>query len=60
MNLTNQQFRLANRPTGLLFRDTWQLTEEPLHDPADRELAVQILYTSLDPTMRTWLNEGES
>jgi NADPH-dependent curcumin reductase len=60
MNLTNQQFRLATRPTGLPDRETWQLTEEPVADPADGELVVQVLYASLDPAMRTWLNEGES
>ena len=60
MNLTNQQFRFANRPTGLPSRDTWQLIEEPLQDPADGELAVEVLYISLDPAMRTWLNEGKS
>ena len=60
MNLTNQQFRLASRPAGLPDRDTWQLTEESVPDPADGQIAVQVLYTSLDPAMRTWLNEGES
>jgi hypothetical protein len=60
MNLTNQQFRLANRPTGLPDRDTWELTEEAVPDPGDGELVVEALYVSLDPAMRTWLNEGES
>ena len=60
MNLTNQQFRLANRPTGAATTDTWAFTEEPVPDPADGEIAVEVLYTSLDPAMRTWLNEGES
>jgi NADPH-dependent curcumin reductase len=60
MNLTNQQFRLASRPTGLPTRDTWELTEPPVADPAEGEIAVQVLYVSLDPAMRPWLNEGES
>lgn len=60
MNLNNQQYRLANRPDGLPDRDTWQLTEDEVPDPADGEIAVQVLYTSLDPAMRAWLNEGES
>ena len=60
MNLTNQQFRLANRPTGLPDRDTWELTEEPVAEPAEGEVAVEVRYASLDPAMRTWLNEGES
>ncbi|MBV9715178.1 MAG: NADP-dependent oxidoreductase [Solirubrobacterales bacterium] len=60
MTRTNQQFRLASRPTGLPTRETWELTEEPVPDPAEGEIVVEVLYTSLDPAMRAWLNEGES
>jgi NADPH-dependent curcumin reductase CurA len=60
MNKTNQQFRLAKRPTGLPDRDTWDLVEEPVSDPADGEIAVEVLYASLDPAMRGWLNERKS
>ena len=28
-------------------------------DLSDGELAVYVLYTSLDPARRTWLNDGE-
>lgn len=60
MNATNQQFRLARRPSGLPDRDTWELTEEPLPDPGEGEVAVEVSYISLDPAMRGWMNEGES
>jgi len=60
MTHTNQQFRLASRPTGLPTRETWELTEEPVPDPAEGEIVVEVLYASLDPAMRAWLNEGES
>ena len=60
MNLTNQQFRLASRPTGLPTRDTWEMTEEPVADPGEGEAAVEVLYVSLDPAMRVWLNAGDS
>jgi NADPH-dependent curcumin reductase CurA len=60
MNLKNQQFRLASRPTGLPTSETWELTEEPVPEPGEGEVAVQVLYTSLDPAMRVWLNEGDS
>ena len=60
MSPTNRQFRLAQRPTGLPTRDTWELTEEPVRDPDDGEVAVEVLYASLDPAMRTWLNAGRS
>ena len=60
MNLTNQQFRLASRPTGMPTRETWKMTEEPVPDPGEGEVVVQVLYASLDPAMRVWLNEGDS
>lgn len=60
MKLVNQQFRLAVRPGGLPAADTWERTEEPVRDPADGEVVIQVLYVSLDPAMRVWLNEGDS
>jgi NADPH-dependent curcumin reductase CurA len=57
---TNHQFRLAARPVGLPKRSDWQYTEEPLRDPADGEVVVKVLYLSLDPAMRGWMNEGKS
>jgi hypothetical protein len=56
----NRQFRLAARPTGLPDRDTWTMTDEPIGDPGPDEVAVQVLYLSLDPAMRAWLDEGPS
>src|SRR5207245_4291572 len=60
MNLTNHQFRLAARPTGLPQRSDWNYTEEPVRDPGPGEVVVQNLYISLDPAMRGWMNEGRS
>ncbi|HLM46351.1 MAG TPA: NADP-dependent oxidoreductase [Myxococcaceae bacterium] len=60
MNLTNHQFRLAARPVGLPKREDWSYTEEPVREPADGELLVKVLYLSLDPAMRGWMNEGKS
>jgi NADPH-dependent curcumin reductase CurA len=57
---TNQQFRLASRPVGLPTADNWQLTEEPLAPLEDGQVRVQVLYLSLDPAMRGWMNEGKS
>jgi NADPH-dependent curcumin reductase CurA len=56
----NRQFRLAARPTGLPDGDTWTMTDEPIGDPGADEVAVQVLYLSLDPAMRAWLDEGPS
>jgi NADPH-dependent curcumin reductase CurA len=60
MSPVNHQFRLAARPVGLPKRSDWKYVEEPLADPADGEVAVKVLYLSLDPAMRGWMNEGKS
>ena len=60
MNIVNHQFRLATRPVGLPKRSDWALTEEPVAEPAEGDLLVKVLYISLDPAMRGWMNEGRS
>src|SRR5687768_15328011 len=56
----NRQFRLASRPTGMVKRENWNLTEEPAPEPADGEFLVKVLYISLDPAMRGWMNQTRS
>ncbi|MEA2457343.1 MAG: hypothetical protein QOC95_315, partial [Thermoleophilaceae bacterium] len=60
MDTTNRQYRLKSRPTGLPDRDNWEQTEEPVPDPADGEVLVQVLQLSLDPAMRGWMNDVPS
>ncbi len=60
MNVINHQFRLAARPVGMPKRSDWNATEEPVREPADGEILVKVLYISLDPAMRGWMNEGKS
>jgi NADPH-dependent curcumin reductase CurA len=57
---TNRQFRLAARPAGMPKRSDWELTTEPVPEPGDGQVLVQVLYLSLDPAMRGWMNEGRS
>lgn len=57
---TNHQIRLASRPVGLPTRDNWQFTTEPVAEPGDGAVLVQVLMLSLDPAMRGWMNEGKS
>jgi NADPH-dependent curcumin reductase CurA len=57
---TNQQFRLAARPVGLPSDANWQLSEEALSPLEDGQVRVKVLYLSLDPAMRGWMNEGKS
>jgi NADPH-dependent curcumin reductase CurA len=56
----NHQIRLAARPVGLPKRSDWQFAEAPVAQPRDREVLVRVLYLSLDPAMRGWMNEGRS
>lgn len=60
MPITNHQFRLAARPVGVPKRSDWNYTEEPLRDPGPGEVLVKVMYLSLDPAMRGWMNEGRS
>ncbi len=60
MATVNHQFRLAARPVGLPKRDDWTYTDEPAPEPGDGELLIKVLYISLDPAMRGWMNEGKS
>jgi NADPH-dependent curcumin reductase CurA len=60
MSAINHQFRLAARPVGLPKRSDLNSTEEPVRDPGSGEMVVKILYVSLDPAMRGWMNEGKS
>ena len=57
---SNQQFRLAARPVGMPKDSDWKYTSEPVREPADGEILVKVIYLSLDPAMRGWMNEGKS
>ena len=59
-SLVNHQVRLAARPVGLPTPANWQLTDEPVVEPADGGVLVQVQALSLDPAMRGWMNEGKS
>jgi hypothetical protein len=58
--LVNHQFRLARRPVGMVQRSDFEYAEAPVTPPGDGEVLVKILYISLDPAMRGWMNEGKS
>ena len=60
MALTNHKFLLAARPVGMPKRSDWNFVEEPVRDPEEGELLVQVLYISLDPAMRGWINDVRS
>jgi NADPH-dependent curcumin reductase len=56
----NHQFRLAARPMGMVKRSDFSFVEETVREPKDGEMLLKILYISLDPAMRGWMNEGRS
>jgi NADPH-dependent curcumin reductase CurA len=58
--LVNHQFKLARRPVGMVQRSDFEYTEVPAAEPGAGEVLVKILYISLDPAMRGWMNEGKS
>ena len=57
---TNHKFRLAARPVGMPKSSDWAYAEEPVGEPKEGELLVQVLYISLDPAMRMWINDVRS
>jgi NADPH-dependent curcumin reductase len=56
----NHQIRLAARPVGLPKPSDWSHTEEPVGEPGEGQVLVKVLYLSLDPAMRGWMNDGRS
>jgi NADPH-dependent curcumin reductase CurA len=58
--MLNRQFKLAARPSGLPKRSDWTFEESPVAEPKAGEVLVKILYISLDPAMRGWMNAGRS
>lgn len=58
--VTNDQFLLAARPRGLPKASDWQRAAPPLATLGEGEVRVKLLYLSLDPAMRGWMNEGKS
>ena len=56
----NQQFRLAARPLGMPRKEDWDFHEEAVGEAPDGGIVVKVLYLSLDPAMRGWMNEGKS
>jgi len=60
MALTNHKFLLAARPVGMPKHSDWTYTEVPVAEPKEGELLVKVLYISLDPAMRMWINDVRS
>src|SRR5215510_14057434 len=59
-SLQNRQFKLTSRPIGLVKRSDFEFVTVPASQPGPGEVLVRVLYLSLDPAMRGWMNEGRS
>jgi NADPH-dependent curcumin reductase CurA len=56
----NRQFRLIARPVGMVKRSDFEFTRVPVGEPGPGEVMVRVLYLSLDPAMRGWMDERRS
>ena len=56
----NRQFKLAARPVGMVKRSDFDFTNAPIPEPGPGEVLIKVLYLSVDPAMRGWMNEGRS
>jgi NADPH-dependent curcumin reductase len=58
--LQNRQFKLTSRPVGMVKRSDFEFVTTPAGEPGPGEALVKVLYLSLDPAMRGWMNAGKS
>ncbi len=57
MSEQNRRLVLAQRPTGLVDESTTRLETEQLPDLKDGEALVKVRFLSIDPTIRTWMDD---
>jgi len=53
----NRRVVLARRPAGMVDETTTRLEEAPAPDPGAGEALVKVRYLSIDPTIRTWMDD---
>jgi NADPH-dependent curcumin reductase CurA len=56
----NHQWRLVSRPHGRVQESDFEWTEASVPDIAEGQILVRILYLSLDPTNRIWMEPIDS
>jgi NADPH-dependent curcumin reductase len=54
----NRRLVLAERPSGLVDEGTTRLEHEELAELNDGEALVKVGYLSIDPTIRTWMDDA--
>jgi len=58
--MKNTRILLASRPVGFPKRENWKIETLQADQPGEGEFLAEVLYISLDPAMRGWVNEGKS
>ena len=56
----NQQICLKQRPQGLPTEEIWSFSESEVPEIGPGQVLLKVLYLSIDPAMRGWINEGKS
>jgi len=60
MSETNTQVRLAARPVGRPKPEDWSIEQVAVPQPGANEFLAKVIYISLDPAMRGWMNDVKS
>jgi len=58
MSETNRRVVLTSRPTGMVNASTVRLEAGSVPSPGQGEALVKVRYLSIDPTIRTWMNDA--
>src|ERR1700704_5395225 len=58
MSDRNRRLVLAERPTGKVEAGTLRLEDTDVPQPGPGEALAQVRYLSLDPTIRTWMDDA--
>jgi hypothetical protein len=55
---TYRRVLLASRPHGLVDGSNLRIDEAPVPEPADGQALIRVRYLSIDPTIRTWMDDA--
>jgi NADPH-dependent curcumin reductase len=58
VSVRSRRIVLAERPSGMVDPGTTRLEEIELAEPSDGEALVKVRYISIDPTIRTWMDDA--
>jgi NADPH-dependent curcumin reductase len=58
MGERNRRMVLAERPSGMVDESTVRLEEVDVPEPDDGEMLARVRYVSIDPTIRTWMDDA--